>query len=40
MTVEETEPAHMRRALHRAPRSTILGGMHSLRWSHPQEAWL
>ena len=26
------------RALQRATRSTILGGMHPLRWPHPQEA--
>ena len=38
MTVEETEPARERRALQRAPCSTIMGGMHHLRWSHPQEA--
>jgi hypothetical protein len=31
MTVEETEPARVLRALQRAPRSTIIGGMHHLR---------
>jgi hypothetical protein len=31
MTVEETEPARVLRALQRAPRSTIMGGMPHLR---------
>jgi len=38
MPVAETAPARVRRALHRVPRSTLLGGMPRLRWSHPQEA--
>src|SRR5262249_18882032 len=38
MPVAETAPARVRRALQRAPHSTLLGGMPHLRWSHPQEA--
>jgi hypothetical protein len=37
MTIEETAPARVRRALQRAPFYYICGMPH-LRWSHPQEA--